>query len=174
MWKGGYVMEQQFAFKMKALRILENEHRLIMSMMTKWFDTMRELENTLEDTTVEVNQLMEEIADFKAILNRHQVKEDKYFYTMLGNYIGLEQGPIMPIKEEHVEVEQYFTNAFVIHEEGKSFKDIIPYLQEAYEILFMHMYKEENVLFPMGEKQFKTVDEEVLLEQINSNILNDE
>ncbi|HIW13699.1 MAG TPA: hemerythrin domain-containing protein [Candidatus Salinicoccus stercoripullorum] len=162
---------ETFNFKMKALRVLENEHRLIMHEITSWFDRMRELEERGQYGTAEMEALMDKIAVSKEIINRHQLKEDRYFFEMLGHYIGMDQGPIMAIQEEHSEIEQYFTNAFVMHGEGRSLAEFSPYLQEAYEILYMHMYKEENVLFPMAEKQFRTIDEEKLLEQLNSNIL---
>ncbi|WP_411843309.1 hemerythrin domain-containing protein [Salinicoccus sp. HZC-1] len=162
---------QTFNFSMKALRVLENEHRLIMHEITSWFDQMRVLEARGSIGDQELKTLMHQVAYSKEIINRHQVKEDKYFFEMLGHYIGMDQGPIMSIQEEHNEIEQYFTNAFVMYRDATPFKDYFPYLQEAYEILYMHMYKEENVLFPMAEKQFKAIDEEKLLEQVNSNIL---
>ncbi|KKK33381.1 hypothetical protein WN59_11545 [Salinicoccus sediminis] len=162
---------QTFNFKMKALRVLENEHRLIMHEITGWFDRMRELEENGQADGPELEALMDKVALSKEIINRHQLKEDRYFFEMLGHYIGMDQGPIMAIQAEHSEIEQYFTNAFVMHGEGRALTEFSPYLQEAYEILYMHMYKEENVLFPMAEKQFRTIDEEKLLEQLNSNIL---
>jgi len=162
---------QTFNFKMKALRVLENEHRLMMHEITGWFDRMRELEENGQAGGAELEALMDKVALSKEVINRHQLKEDRYFFEMLGHYIGMDQGPIMAIQEEHSEIEQYITNAFVMYEEGRAFTEFSPYLQEAYEILYMHMYKEENVLFPMAEKQFRTMDEEKLLGQLNSNIL---
>lgn len=121
---------QTFTFSMKALRVLENEHRLIMHEITKWFERMRELEAGGGAGTQELGALMDHVAQSKEIINRHQVKEDQYFFEMLGHYIGMDQGPIMAIQEEHSEIKQYFTNAFVMHGENRPLNDFSQYLQE--------------------------------------------
>lgn len=51
-----------------------------------------------------------------------------------------------------------------------SMNEMVKDVMEAYEVLMVHMVKEEAVLFTMADKELKEVDEEVLLEQVNTLI----
>lgn len=51
-----------------------------------------------------------------------------------------------------------------------SMNEMVKDVMEAYEVLMVHMVKEESVLFTMADKVLKEVDEEVLLEQVNTLI----
>jgi hemerythrin-like domain-containing protein len=51
-----------------------------------------------------------------------------------------------------------------------SMNEMVKDVMEAYEVLMVHMLKEESVLFTMADKVLKEVDEEVLLEQVNTLI----
>lgn len=162
---------EQNSFKMKALRIMVNEHRLIMHEMNEWFNPVREMSPELDKSHSELQAIMDKVMISREIIFNHTLKEELYFFEMLGVYIGKEQGPLLSIQEEHSEITHYFEQAMEEYNDGRPLGTFINHLQEAYEVAFMHMYKEEGVLFPMAEQQFKIVDEEKLLEQLNSNIL---
>lgn len=174
-------MEQdKFQFKLKALRVLENEHRYLKYLMDDWFQLVLKFEHDdvrsrLEGLMV-VKDLREKLKAFQEPLKRHQQKEEKYFFPMLGTYIGHEQGPILSIEEEHKEIDAYIDHFFhhSMHDAEEMslerMEEMVKDVMEAYEVLMVHMVKEESVLFTMADKVLKTVDEEVLLEQVNTMI----
>ncbi|GAB3066173.1 hemerythrin domain-containing protein [Salinicoccus sesuvii] len=174
-------MEQgEFQFKLKALRILENEHRYLKYLMDDWFSLALKFEHDdvrshLEGLMV-TKDLRQRLKAFQEPLKQHQEKEEKYFFPMLGTYIGYEQGPILSIEEEHKEIEAYIDHFFhhSMHDSGEMslerMKEMVKDVMEAYEVLMVHMVKEEAVLFTMADKVLKAVDEEVLLNQVNTMI----
>ncbi|GGB08403.1 hemerythrin domain-containing protein [Macrococcus hajekii] len=164
-----------FNTKMKALRILENEHLLIRHLMQEWFTELyaasqMDAEMPLRLQMKKIKDLM---VDFMPVLDKHQQKEEKFFFPILGAYVGTNQGPVVTIEAEHDEMNQYFTH-FMTHPSVdmsvEQMKLILKDLNEGYEILMVHMYKEESVLFPMAEKVFKIKDEDILLEAVNTKI----
>ncbi|RXK18592.1 hemerythrin domain-containing protein [Macrococcus sp. DPC7161] len=170
-------MTQQFQTKMKALRVLENEHMLLRSMMHDWFQLMRNI-NISTMPLVKFQQLKalrESLNEFLPVLRKHQEKEEKFFFPILGSYIGTEQGPIVTIEAEHDEMMQYFSHFMNVTDmmdlKPEEIELLLKDLNEGYEICMVHMYKEESVLFTMAEKVFKIKDEEALLEAVNTRIL---
>lgn len=170
----------EFKFKLKALRVLENEHHYIRYLMNDWFQYVLKFENDDVHSRLEgmmaIKDIREKLKAFRIPLKKHQVKEEKYFFPMLGVYIGYEQGPILSIEEEHAEIDSYIDH-FLHHSEQVStemdistMNDMVADVMEAYEVLMVHMVKEESVLFDMAEKMLKQIDEEVLLEQVNTSI----
>ena len=174
------VEQEQFQFKVKALRVLENEHRYLKYPMNEWFQLVLKFENDDVKSRLEglmvIKDLREKLTAFEKPLKRHQAKEEQYFFPMLGAYIGLEQGPILSIEEEHQEIDAYIQHFFhhSMHDMNEmsldSMNEMVKDVMEAYEVLMVHMVKEESVLFTMADKVLKEVDEEVLLEQVNTLI----
>ncbi len=174
------VEQEQFQFKVKALRVLENEHRYLKYLMNEWFQLVLKFENDDVKSRLEglmvIKDLREKLTAFEKPLKRHQAKEEQYFCPMLGAYIGLEQGPILSIEEEHQEIDAYIQHFFhhSMHDMNEmsldSMNEMVKDVMEAYEVLMVHMVKEESVLFTMADKVLKEVDEEVLLEQVNTLI----
>jgi len=171
----------EFKYKVKALRVLENEHHYIRHLMNEWFQFVLKFENEDVYSRLEgmmaIKEIREKLKAFRVPLKKHQEKEEKYFFPMLGVYIGYEQGPILSIEEEHAEIDSYIDH-FLHHSEQVSTEmdistmhDMVGDVMEAYEVLMVHMDKEEAVLFDMAEKMLKEIDEEVLLEQVNTLIV---
>lgn len=167
----------QFQTKMKALRILENEHMLIRSLLHEWYQIMMDVKATeaMLSKYHKLKLLKEKVTEFLPILDKHQSKEERFFFPVLGSYIGTDQGPILTIEAEHDEMAQYFNHFIgVTNMMELSVEDInllLNDLNEGYEICMVHMYKEESVLFTMAEKVFKIKDEEMLLEALNTKII---
>lgn len=167
---------QQFQTKMKALRVLENEHMLLRSLMHEWFSEMQIIKTCPPLARFEhLNTIRKLLTEFIPVLIKHQEKESRFFFPILGSYIGTDQGPIITIEAEHDEMMQYFEHFLEVTKVMNFEVDDIPLimqdLSEGYEICMVHMYKEENVLFPMAEKVFKIKDEDLLLETVNTKIL---
>lgn len=164
-----------FNSKMKALRILENEHLLIRHLMQEWFEALQAATQAESEMVarLHIKKIKELLAAFAPVLSQHQQKEEKFFFPILGAYVGTNQGPVVTIEAEHDEMNQYFEH-FMSHSSVElsleQLKLVLKDLNEGYEILMVHMYKEESVLFPMAEKVFKVKDEETLLAAVNTKI----
>ena len=172
--------QEAFQFKVKALRVLENEHRYLKYLMDDWFQLVLKFEHDDVKSRLEglmvIKDLRQKLNEFEKPLKLHQEKEERFFFPMLGAYIGLEQGPIMSIEEEHAEIDSYIAHFFhhSMHDMNEmsleSMNEMVKDVMEAYEVLMVHMVKEESVLFEMADKMLKAVDEEVLFEQVNTLI----
>lgn len=170
----------QFKSTEKALRILENEHQYLMALMQEWHAIVLGFENDVyseEEGQEAFKKLRDLIIAFIDPLKNHTEKEEQYFFPMLGSYIGLEQGPILAIEEEHEEIDAYIGH-FLHHTrmplEELSLEDMRALVKdagEAFEVLMVHFVKEESVLFPMAEKLMRADDQDKLMEQLNTLIV---
>ncbi|MEJ8777736.1 hemerythrin domain-containing protein [Pseudogracilibacillus sp. ICA-222130] len=170
----------QFQTKDKALRILENEHRYLTYVMDEWHEIILHFEHDMYDETTgreAFQTLRKQLIAFIDPLKNHTEKEEKYFFPLLGQYIGLEQGPILSIEEEHAEIDAYIGH-FLHHTRMSldtlslaDMKALVKDAGEAFEVLTVHFVKEESVLFPMAERVMRETDKEKLLEQVNTLII---
>lgn len=164
-----------FQSNIKALRIIENEHMLIRKMMNDWYEVSNSAKETKElmPFLFKLKILRQKMTIFLEVLEKHQEKEEKYFFKVLEAYVGEIDSPVSNIREEHDEMNQYFQHFMLHSTAGKELKDyalLLEDLQEGFEILMVHMYKEESVLFTISEKVLKKKDEDVLLESMNTLI----
>jgi len=167
----------QFNSTVPAIRILEHEHHYLTQLMNQWHAIVRQLQtgrySSAEQARLEFSRLRSLVEAFVPPFINHSKKEEQFFFPMLGQYIGYEQGPIMPIEEEHGEVLSYL-NHFLKHAEGEhSLQEMIDMTRdvgEAFEILMIHFVKEESVLFPMTAQLMSKRDQERLFEQLHSLI----
>ncbi len=125
----------------------------------------------------EFKRLRQLIVEFIEPFKSHTEKEEQFFFPLLGQYIGYEQGPILSIEEEHREIDAYIGH-FLHHTlHGmdslpiEKMKELVRDVGEAFETITVHFIKEETVLFPMAEKVMKAVDEDHLYEQLNTIII---
>lgn len=165
----------KFSTKVKALRIVENEHMLIRHLMNDWFNDLEEARelNQIMALALKIKTIREKMRVFLSVLKKHQEKEEKFLFPVLGAYVGTSQGPVITIEAEHDEMNQYFEH-FMSHATPDKTVDevhaLLTDLNEGFEILMVHMYKEESVLFTIAEKVLKIKDEEILLESMSTLI----
>lgn len=166
-------------FTMPAMRILENEHRYLSFLMEEWHALVLWFEQeqpALEEARTQLHKLSKAILEFTGPLKKHTVKEETFFFPLLGSYIGFEQGPLVGIQEEHREIDGYIGH-FLHRTEGNT--DLMPLgdiraavkdAGEAFEVLTVHFVKEETVIYPMAENQLSAKDKERLSQQLNTLI----
>lgn len=162
------------------MRLLENEHRYLASLMEEWHSIVRTLEDEhmdLESAYTLLTDLRTRLTEFIVPLKKHTDKEEAHFFPLLGQYIGFEQGPLVGIQEEHREIEGYIGH-FLHHTEGdpqampiEEIRTVVRYAGEAFEVLTVNRIKEETVLFPMAESQIRQKELDLLYEQMNTLIL---
>ncbi|MCM3087651.1 hemerythrin domain-containing protein [Bhargavaea ginsengi] len=171
----------QLQFTEPAVRLLENEHRYLMHLAEEWHDIVLrfEREEDMDRATALalLAELKAKLIDFLDPLKNHTDKEEEHFFPVLGGYIGLEQGPIVGIQEEHGEIDAYIGH-FFHHTRGDlsgltedQIRKIAGDAGEAFEVLTVHFVKEETVLFPMAERLLRADDLDALAEKLNTLIV---
>ncbi|GGG03373.1 hypothetical protein GCM10010912_55050 [Paenibacillus albidus] len=169
----------ELKFTLPAMRMLENEHRYLSYLMQEWHAHVLWFEGeglSLAEGRRRLVELRRLIREFMIPLNKHTEKEEKYFFPMLGAYIGFEQGPLVGIQEEHKEIDA-FIGHFLHHTDDEPEQLPLMAIQaavrdagEAFEILTVHFVKEEAVIYPMAEQQLSAKDQKRLNEQLNTLI----
>lgn len=169
----------QLQFGTPAMRILENEHRYLSYLMQEWHAIVRFIDQeacTAEEGRRLLTELRRLLQEFRIPLAKHTGKEEAFFFPLLGSYIGFEQGPLVGIQEEHKEIDAYIGH-FMHHTEAgaedmplHAVRAVARDAGEAFEILTVHMVKEETVLFPMAEQLFSPAARKRLEEQLNTLI----
>ncbi|WP_313890878.1 hemerythrin domain-containing protein [Psychrobacillus sp.] len=163
-----------------AMRILENEHQYLMHLMYEWHQIVLNFEDgkyEKVEALAAFKRLRKLLIEFIEPLKNHTEKEEKYFFPLLGHYIGTEQGPIVTIEAEHEEIDAYIGHFLHHTREGvdeltlEEMTSIAKDAGEAFEVLMVHFVKEQSVLFPMTERVMKAVDQDKLLEQLNTLIV---
>ncbi|MGM1021463.1 MAG: hemerythrin domain-containing protein [Bacillota bacterium] len=170
---------EKMRFSKPAMRILENEHRYLTYLMDEWHAIVLWFEHRmldLEEGRKQLEKLRMQIIDFMVPLKKHTEKEEEHFFSLLGTYIGFEQGPLVGIQEEHREIEGYIGH-FLYQTEGDLSLLTLDEIQEAaknageaFEVLTVHFIKEETVLFPMAEQQINRNDLTRLCDKLNTLI----
>ncbi|MCH1640005.1 hemerythrin domain-containing protein [Paenibacillus timonensis] len=163
--------------ELPAMRILENEHRYLASLMDEWHAIVLDFQNdryTVDRAKPQFDRLRKLLNDFKAPLRRHFHKEETYFFPRLGKHIGYDQGPIVSIEQEHEEIFAYIDH--FLHYAGGEFsleemKALSRDAGEAFEILTVHFVKEETVLFPMTGQVMKPAEQEQLNKELYTLIV---
>ena len=96
---------------------------------------------------------------------------------MLEKYVGSDQGPVRATEEEHEEIDAYIGH-FLHHTLGDvsqltflDMKKVVNDASEAFEVLTVHMMKEESILFPMVENILSTEEQNKLYEQLYTSII---
>lgn len=165
--------------ELPAMRILENEHRFLASLMNEWHAIVLDLQNDRypwDQAKLHFIRLRELIRDFKSPLRKHFQKEETYFFPRLGKHIGYDQGPIVSIEQEHEEIFAYIDH--FLHYAGadgefslEEMKALSRDAGEAFEILTVHFVKEETVLFPMAAQVMKPAEREQLNKELYTLIV---
>ncbi|WP_379152282.1 hemerythrin domain-containing protein [Paenibacillus sp. sgz5001063] len=163
-----------------AMRILENEHRYLSYLMGEWHAIVLSFEQddliSEEEARHRIGELRRLILEFQIPLAKHTHKEEEHFFPLLGRYIGFEQGPLVGIQEEHVEIDGYlghFLHHTAVDMEPLSLSKMMSAVKdaaEAFEILTVHFVKEEAVIFPMAETQLNEPDHRRLFSKMNTLI----
>src|SRR5690625_3873051 len=94
----------EFTFDLPALRIIENEHHLLKYLMDDWHPIVLHFERdayTLEEGHEALGILRQKLTRFMDPIKNHKRKEERYLFSLLSQYVGNEQGPVLAVEEEH-------------------------------------------------------------------------
>ncbi len=116
-----------------------------------------------------INQLHEITAFTDKDLEIHFRKEEEALFPVLGNYIGVETGPIHVMLLEHKqsrELSAEFKARINNYLAAKDFKSIIDLGNSFSRLLFSHIDKEENILFIMADTQLSPGEKQGIMEKM--------
>lgn len=173
--------KSNFTFDLPALRVLENEHKLLTYLMNQWHPIALGFEQgkykTEQDAADAFIILREKIKDFIEPLKNHTDKEEEFLFPALAKYVGNEQGPVLATEEEHAEIDAYIGH-FLHHSRRDitvftmgDFREIAQDACEAFEVITFHFIKEESVIFPMVESILQPNEQYDLLENMYTSII---
>ncbi|WP_394232710.1 hemerythrin domain-containing protein [Niallia oryzisoli] len=109
------------------------------------------------------------VTAFYKELETHSEKEENVLFPMLESYIGKSGGPIAVMEYEHEQAKALIQAFLTRAVRGATDEEILSHsmlVSEAHSLLISHFMKEENVLFPMGERLFSDSEKEELFVKI--------
>jgi hemerythrin-like domain-containing protein len=153
---------------MKPTQILEHEHEVILRVLQVAEDEVRRMD---ESGTLR-EQKIEQIVDFlRNFADRcHHAKEEKrLFVFMQERGMSAEHGPIAVMLAEHEQGREYARAIISGLEQARNgntsgVKQVRDNLAAYIVHLRQHIYKENNILFPMAARMMTPADEAALLE----------
>ena len=116
-----------------------------------------------------INQLHEITAFIDKDLEIHFKKEEEALFPALGNYIGIETGPIHVMLIEHIhsrELSGEFKTKINSYPVEKDYKSIIDLGNSFIRLLSEHIDKEENILFNMADMQLSRDEKHGIMEKM--------
>ena len=118
-----------------------------------------------------INQLNGITSFMDKDLETHFKKEEEALFPVLGNYIGIETGPIhvMLIEHKHSrELSEEFKIKINNYPAGGDFKSIIEIGGSFARLLSEHIEKEESILFNMADMQLSKEEKQGIMEKMRS------
>ncbi|MDP2938478.1 MAG: DUF438 domain-containing protein [Candidatus Omnitrophota bacterium] len=157
------VMKEQLGIKAKSIKlpashpisILKDEHKIIKRNLKKLKTTLEKLKaaGSFERARRQINTLKELTHFFLETEKHHQREEEAIFPRLVAH--GITEPPEI-FKEDHIEfkAKKRNLNEIVMGAEKKDFKDFLDTISPIIEFLVKnldeHIYKEDNILYPMA------------------------
>lgn len=155
---------------------LKKEHVLLREQMEPLYQLALVIgeDNGVTDWRDALINLKETAVDFQQQLDLHSQREENFVFPAIANYIGRETGPIAVMEYEHEaakkNLESFMTKTGQMTESvsAEQAKEIAIFMIDAYTVLSDHFMKEENVLFPMGERLLSNDEKDYLEKMIQT------
>ena len=133
--------------KLNPLDALREEHAEIRTVLSKFGNLLKKIPNGVTDS--ELNEISEYL---DKDIEVHFKREEDALFPVLGNYIGIETGPINVMLIEHNSCRELSKN-FKKKIEDKNIKLIASDGKALIELLSEHEDKEDGILFHIAEMQ---------------------
>jgi len=156
---------------MTATEILTEEHEAIKKMISIVEETCKRLESGSKVDAEHLKLMVNFIKGF-ADKCHHAKEEDLLFPAMQEAGIPKQGGPIGVMLMEHIYGREYvkgMTQAIEKYEKGdaKAPSEFIKNARGYIELLSQHIYKEDNILYPMADRVFSEQTQEGLLKEFD-------
>ncbi|MDQ1329031.1 MAG: hypothetical protein QG641_2320 [Candidatus Poribacteria bacterium] len=156
---------------MTATEILTKEHNAIKVMLNILEEACKRLEEGVKVDTGHLEQMVEFIKGF-ADKCHHAKEEGLLFPAMQKAGIPGQGGPIGVMLVEHTYGREYvkgMTEAIEKYKVGdaNATSEFIENAKGYVELLSQHIYKEDNILYPMADRLFSEEDQNKMLEEFD-------
>ncbi|MHB8231480.1 MAG: hemerythrin domain-containing protein [bacterium] len=118
-----------------------------------------------------INQLNEITAFIDKDLEIHFKKEEDALFPVLGNYIGIETGPIHVMLIEHKncrELSDLFKANINNYQSDKNYKAVISAGNSFASLLSEHIDKEDHILFNMADMHLSGDEKQSIMEKMRT------
>jgi len=146
-------------------QVLSDEHQVILKVIDAALKECAEIENGKELKVEFFNKLLDFIKNY-ADKFHHAKEEDILFKVMLENVECLHCNPIPVMLHEHDEGREFVKGMEQSISENNSEK-LIENVRGYCVLLQNHIYKEDNVLYPMAEEALSEEQKEEVLNSYN-------
>lgn len=152
---------------------LRSDHEVVKGVLSNLEGYLKKIEGGSSDNLRKnlVNQLNEITAFIDKDLEIHFKKEEDALFPVLGNYIGIETGPIHVMLIEHKnsrELSNDFKTAISDYSTGGNYKNIISTGNSFASLLSEHIDKEDHILFNMADMHLSATEKESIMEKMRT------
>ena len=151
---------------MKPIDELMHEHEIILHMLTGAEKQVLSIRN---DRKIDVRKIQDIIEFSRNFTDKcHHAKEERHLFVKLQERgMSKDQGPIAVMLHEHDtgrELIRGIEISLIQYRTGKTemLERIVDKLQQYIDLLRSHIAKENNILFPMGDKMLSMEDKQML------------
>lgn len=163
---------------MTPTEVLSNEHRLILTVL----DRVEEAAERLDDGEAVSPEFFLDAAEFIAGFAdkcHHGKEEDILFVALTTKHMPRDSGPVAVMLQEHDEGRRYTAGMQSAAERMKAgdasaADDIVHNALNYVQLLRQHIFKEDNVLFPMAEQVIPVDDMQKVSEQFQQIVAQDD
>ncbi|MCL4542669.1 MAG: hemerythrin domain-containing protein [Deltaproteobacteria bacterium] len=152
---------------------LRNDHETVRGVLNNLGGYLKKIDGSSADSLRRnlINQL-HEITDFiDRDLEIHFKKEEEALFPVLGNYIGMETGPIhvMLIEHKHSrELSNDFKAAISNYQNSGDYEIITSIGNSFISLLSEHIDKEDNILFNMADMHLSAAEKGSIMEKMRA------
>ena len=146
--------------KLNPLDALREEHTEIRTALNKFGNILKKIPAGVSDS--ELNEISEYL---DKDIEVHFKREEEALFPVLGNYIGIETGPINVMIIEHNSCRE-LTGDLKKKIEGKDYKSVVSAGKALIELLSEHEDKEDGILFQIAEMQLGQDEKQDIMKKI--------
>ena len=147
---------------------LKSDHEAVRVVLGNLDGYLRKIGGQVSDSLRKnlINQLNEITSFIDKDLEIHFKKEENALFPVLGNYIGIETGPIHVMLIEHEQSRQLskeFKNAISEYSLNNKYENILSAGDSLIQLLSEHIDKENNILFNMAAMQLSNEEKNEIM-----------
>ncbi len=152
---------------------LRSDHEIVRGVLNNLEGYLKKIGASSSDSLRKnlINQLNEITAFIDKDLEIHFKKEEEALFPVLGNYIGLETGPIhvMLIEHKHSrELSKDFKKSIKDYQAGGNYKTVVSAGGSFASLLSEHIDKEDHILFNMADMHLTADEKEGIMEKMRT------
>ncbi|MGC8555072.1 MAG: hemerythrin domain-containing protein [Candidatus Acidulodesulfobacterium sp.] len=146
--------------ELNPLDALREEHTEMRTVLNKFENILKKIPAGVSDS--ELNEISEYL---NQDVELHFKREEDALFPVLGNYIGIETGPINVMLIEHNSCRE-LTGDLKKRIEGKDYKSIASSGKTLIELLSEHEDKEDGILFQIAEMQLGQNEKQDIMKKL--------